>query len=520
MQLVPGRHSNLAEQSADDAAKRYEALLHIADAAATKTIPDLLRETAHRIVSLFPLRLLAQSLHLPSSSRMLLQRLDVDSHTPLHPLELPLDSVPSGWVWEHQKPLFVNDLSQERRFPKVIEHLSSNGIRSLLVLPMTTLRSRLGALAFGSTEEHHFEPSTIDFLFRITGLIALAMESSLADGGFAEYRQVNRADSRNNRPDAGTRQNGDAIIGESLALRRVLQRVETVASSNTSVLITGETGTGKELIARAIHRLSAKRNGRFIHLNCAAIPTGLLESELFGHEKGAFTGASSQKIGRLELADNGTLFLDEIGEIPLELQPKLLRALQGQQFERLGGTKTIQVNARVIAATNCDLKEAIAQHQFRSDLYYRLNVFPIHVPPLRERLEDLRALVEFFVQKFGLQMQRTIEPVSEDVIARLRVWQWPGNIRELENFIERSILLSPGGKLNPPFAELQASAVRKSSHASTLQEVEREYIVRTLQMVHGVISGTNGAAAKLGMKRTTLQSKIQRLGISPAEYRS
>jgi len=521
VQLVPERHSGPAGQLVDGAAQRYEALLRIADAAATKRIPDLLRDTAESVVSLFPLHLLAHSLHIPCKNLMRLQRLDLNSDdVGLRSLELPVESLPSGWVWKHQKPLCLNDLSQERRFPQVVGAFRSEGMRSLIVLPMTTPRARLGALVFGSRNAQEPEAPVLDFLFRITGLIALAMENSLAHGGQPEYRQPIRPTSGNNGGHTEGRQNFDAIIGESPALKRVLQRVELVAESNSTVLVTGETGTGKELIARAIHRLSPNRHGRFVHLNCAAIPTGLLESELFGHEKGAFTGASSQKMGRLEYADHGTLFLDEIGEIPLELQPKLLRALQGQEFERLGGTKTLQVNARVIAATNRDLEEAIAQRQFRSDLYYRLNVFPVHVPPLRERLEDLRALVEFFVQKFETEMQRSIEPVTEDVIARLRAWHWPGNIRELENFIERSVLLSREGKLRPPFAELQESEMRKSVQANTLKEVEREYIVRTLRMVHGVISGTNGAAAKLGMKRTTLQSKIQRLGILASEYKS
>jgi len=519
VQVVPVCHSKLVDQGVADAARRYEALLHIADAAVTKNIPDLLQHTAERVLSLFPLHLLAHSQYLPSTDEMLWQRFDIDSHAPLTPMQLPAMNLPSGWVWEHQEPLLINDLRQENRFPKVVEILKSRGIRSLLVLPMTTLRARLGSLDFGSTEERPFESQTVDFLFRITGLIALATENSLA--GEKKDEQHGPAErARNYEPSGKPKQTAGKIIGQSAALKLVLEQVETVAPSNTTVLITGETGTGKELIARAIHRLSGKRDGRFVHLNCAAIPTGLLESELFGHEKGAFTGASSQKIGRLEFADQGTLFLDEIGEIPLELQPKLLRALQGQQFERLGGTKTIQVNARVIAATNCDLEQAIAEHQFRSDLYYRLNVFPIHVPALRERLEDLRALVEFFVQKFEIQMNKTIEPVSEDIIARLRAWHWPGNIRELENYIERCVLLSREGKLNLSSSDLQGSEMRKYDHATTLKEVEREYIVRTLRMVRGVISGTNGAAAKLGMKRSTLQSKIQRLGINPVEYKS
>lgn len=516
VQAVPERHSGGDAQNLHDGARRYQALLQIAQATVTRGLPDLIREVGGWIVSLFGVHLLAQSVHVPSRNHMLLHRLHWQSGSLLTPLELPIESAPSGWVWKNQKPLILSDLNCEHRFPRVIEFFRYRGWLSLLVLPMTTPRSALGALVFGSREIQEYDASTIDFLSRITGLMALATESALAS---------ERSEARHHAPNSvltshnlQTHHGAEEIIGESPVLKQLLQRVQTVAPSGTTVLITGETGTGKELIARAIHRLSARSNGRFVHLNCAAIPTGLLESELFGHEKGAFTSANSQKIGRLEHADGGTLFLDEIGEIPLELQPKLLRALQGQEFERLGGNKTIRVNARVIAATNRDLQDAITQRQFRSDLFYRLNVFPIHVPPLRERLSDIQPLVGFFVSKFAKEMRRTLEAVSDESIAQLQNWHWPGNIRELENFIERSVLLSNGSVLRLPIAELREKENQKLSREDTLEEVEREYIVRTLRAVRGVISGSHGAAAKLGMKRTTLQSKIQRLGISRAEY--
>jgi formate hydrogenlyase transcriptional activator len=283
--------------------------------------------------------------------------------------------------------------------------------------------------------------------------------------------------------------------------------------------VLGETGTGKELIARALHRLSSRREGNFIKLNCAAIPSGLLESELFGHEKGAFTGAVSQKIGRLELADKGTLFLDEIGEIAMELQPKLLRVLQDHEFERLGGVKTIRINIRLIAATNRDLAQAVEEHQFRSDLFYRLNVFPIRLPPLRERAGDIPMLVRYFVQKLARRMSKNIDSIPAELLREFEKWHWPGNVRELENFIERSIILTQGSVLFAPVAELRidlAHAMRKSG--STLEDVEREYILRTLRESGGVIAGIRGAAARLGMKRTTLQSKMHRLGITRDEY--
>ncbi len=307
------------------------------------------------------------------------------------------------------------------------------------------------------------------------------------------------------------------IIGKSKALQTVMEQVGKVAASEATVLLLGETGTGKELVARAIHRLSQRANSSFIKMNCAAIPSGLLESELFGNEKGAFTGAVSKKIGRLELADKGTLFLDEIGEIPLAVQPKLLRVLQDQEFERLGGTQTLKVDFRLIAATNVDLAEAVRENEFRSDLYYRLNVFPIRVPPLRERREDIGMLVEHFVQKFARPMNKSITSIPKKTMDTLMEWEWPGNVRELENFIERSVILTQGSVLVSPLSEMQASsasAVEKRVD-ETLEATEREHILRALRESHGQIGGLKGAAMRLGLKRTTLQSKLKHLGINP-----
>ena len=306
------------------------------------------------------------------------------------------------------------------------------------------------------------------------------------------------------------------IIGESPALRAVLKQAETVAATDVTVLILGETGTGKDLIARAIHQLSSRRERSFIKLNCAAIPTGLLESELFGHEKGAFTGAISQKIGRLELAHQGTFFLDEVGDLSLELQPKLLRAIQEKEFERLGGTRTIPVDVRLIAATNRDLGKMVADREFRSDLYYRLRVFPILLPPLRERREDIPLLVRHFVSKHARSLNRRIETIPSEVMKALTRWDWPGNIREMENFIERAVILSKGPALRAPLGELEASSA--PHHPATLEMKEREHILRVLRETKGVIAGENGAAARLGLKRTTLNSKLKKLGIERADY--
>jgi DNA-binding NtrC family response regulator len=311
-----------------------------------------------------------------------------------------------------------------------------------------------------------------------------------------------------------TPHNFEEIVGTSAALKAVLNEVEVVAPTDSTVLIYGETGTGKELVARAIHNVSSRSNRAFVKLNCAAIPSGLLESELFGHEKGAFTGAVAQKVGRFELANGGTLFLDEVGDIPLELQPKLLRVLQEQEFERLGSTRTIQVDVRLVAATNRDLAQMAAQKQFREDLYFRLNVFPIRIPPLRERAGDIPLLVRHFVEKYAQRMNKRIETIPEEAMTALCRYTWPGNIRELQNFIERAVILTPDSVLKIQISQLQDSIPVTSTVPNTLEDFEREHILQTLRETGGVIGGRNGAAARLGLKRTTLFSKMEKLGIS------
>jgi formate hydrogenlyase transcriptional activator len=306
----------------------------------------------------------------------------------------------------------------------------------------------------------------------------------------------------------------EQIIGMSPALEAVLEQVEQVAPTDSTVLIQGETGTGKELIARATHNLSSRCGRPFIKLNCAAIPFDLLESELFGHEKGAFTGAIAQKIGRFEMADKGTLFLDEVGDIPPGLQPKLLRVLQEQEFERLGSTRTHQVDVRLVAATNRNLVDMVRRNEFRSDLYYRLNVFPIPLPPLRARREDIPALVEHFVEIYARRMGKQIDQISSQTMSELMAYAWPGNIRELQNFIERSVILSSGNVLQAPFASLKAAATTEAQEAVTLEEAERDHIRKTLDQTRWVVSGPNGAAARLGIKRSTLYFRMQKLGIS------
>ena len=350
--------------------------------------------------------------------------------------------------------------------------------------------------------------------FCAAGQLAIAIENALAYREIAELKDKLAQEKLYLEDEIRGELDFEGIVGQSSALRHVLNLVETVAPSDSTVLLLGETGTGKELIARAIHERSRRKDRTFVKLNCAAIPTGLLESELFGHERGAFTGAIAQKIGRLELADQGTLFLDEVGDIPIEIQPKLLRALQEREFERLGNSRTKRVDVRLVAATNRDLEKMMEDREFRSDLYYRLNVFPIRIPPLRERPEDIPLLVRYFTQKYGRRMQRQIESIPAKAMKMLSTWHWPGNIRELENFIERSVILTRGTALQAPISELGHNG-RHMPVAGTRKESERDEIVRFLKMTNGRVAGPDGAAARMDVKRTTLVSRMKRLGINP-----
>jgi formate hydrogenlyase transcriptional activator len=345
--------------------------------------------------------------------------------------------------------------------------------------------------------------------------VAVAVENALAYGEIAQLKDRLAQEKLYLEDEIRGEMDFEGIVGQSTALRHVLQLVETVAPSDSTVLLLGETGTGKELIARAVHERSRRRDRTLVKLNCAAIPTGLLESELFGHEKGAFTGAVAQKVGRLELADRGTLFLDEVGDIPPELQPKLLRALQEREFERLGNSRTMKVDMRLVAATNRDLEKMVANHEFRSDLYYRLNVFPIHIPPLRERPEDIPLLVRYFAQKYAQRMEKQIESIPAAAIKKLTRWHWPGNIRELENFIERAVILTRGAILEVPLTELKSVVPPPAPAVGTREWNEREEIIRILKEVGGRVGGADGAAVRMGIKRTTLISRIKKLGIDP-----
>ncbi len=395
--------------------------------------------------------------------------------------------------------------------------LARVGIQSLCSLPLITNKGALGTLNLATTEKNAYTRRDILYLKHAAAQVALAAENIAAYREIAELTQKLKTEKLYLEDEIYHAQNFEEVVGDSPVLKHALAQAKTVAPSNATVLILGETGTGKELIARAIHRMSSRKEASFIKLNCAAIPTGLLESELFGHEKGAFTGAVSQKIGRLELADGGTLFLDEVGEIPLELQPKLLRVLQDQEFERLGGNRTIKVDIRLVAATNRDLARSVAAREFRSDLYYRLHVFPLRLPQLRERSRDIPLLVRHFVQKFAKRMNKHIQTIPTEAMNALVSWHWPGNVRELENFIERSVILSEGETLNVPLSELKPLRIINSEN-NTLESLEREHILRVLRETGGVIAGVHGAAARLGLKRTTLQSRMAKMGITRDEF--
>jgi formate hydrogenlyase transcriptional activator len=406
---------------------------------------------------------------------------------------------------------------------------ADHGIRSSVHVPLLGRAGVVGVLSLGALRENAFSCDDLAFLTQVARQLALAIENALAYGEVSEEKQKLTLEKLYLEDELRSEGGFEEIIGRSESLRRVLDQIATVAPTDSTVLIYGETGSGKELIARAVHNLSARKSGAFVKLNCAAIPTGLLESEMFGHERGAFTGAIAQRIGRFELANRGTIFLDEIGEIPLELQPKLLRVLQEREFERLGSTRTMRSDARLIAATNRDLDQLVAQGEFRSDLYYRLNVFPVRVPALRERPEDIPLLIRHFVQQFSRRLGKAIDAIPAEAMTALTRYPWPGNIRELQNVIERAVILTTGPVLSvhiddmrapsPPAAPLSTSnghvapATSRQNLRSSLEESERQQIMAALENANWVVAGEEGAAARLGMKRSTLQSRMRKLGI-------
>ena len=423
------------------------------------------------------------------------------------------DSIP-GETYQSGKPWVLNRLDPAEVPPEMYAKASGEGINSFCDMPLISRDRSLGVLALASREENAFDREATAFLSQVAQQVAIGLENALAYGEIADLKNKLAQEKLYLEEEIRGEMDFEGIVGQSSALRHVLNLVETVAPSDSTVLLLGETGTGKELIARAIHERSRRKDRTFVKLNCAAIPTGLLESELFGHERGAFTGAIAQKVGRLELADQGTLFLDEVGDIPIEIQPKLLRALQEREFERLGSNRTKKVEVRLVAATNRDLEKMMENREFRSDLYYRLNVFPIRIPPLRERPEDIPLLVRYFTQKYGRRMQRKIESIPTVAMRKLSSWHWPGNIRELENFIERSVILTHGTALQAPISELSSNG-RTVPVMDTREANERDEIVRILKITNGRVAGPEGAAARMDIKRTTLISRMKKLGIEP-----
>jgi formate hydrogenlyase transcriptional activator len=440
-------------------------------------------------------------------------------------LAYSIEGSPSGTAFRTMKPLTLQSPFAGWLDSPIAQIAVREGLKSVCCLPLISRNRAIGVLVLGRLRDDAFSQADISFLSQVAKQIALAVENALA---FREIRELKEQLSKEKlylEDEIRTEMNFVQIIGNSASLRRVLKEVGTVAPTDSTVLIYGETGTGKELIARAIHDLSPRSSKPFVKLNCAAIPTGLLESELFGHEKGAFTGAIAQRIGRFEVANGGTIFLDEIGEIPLELQTKLLRVLQEREFERLGSSHTLRTDARLIAATNRDLEAVVSEKKFRPDLFFRLNVFPVHVPPLRERQGDIPLLVRHFTQQFSRRMKKVMETIPSATMDALCRYQWPGNIRELQNVVERAVIISTGPVLSVDVSDLrfpkdsrtvEQSASPKSTNGAlrnVLEETERGHILEALQRCNWVVAGPSGAAARLGMKRSTLQKRIHKLGI-------
>ena len=456
----------------------------------------------------------------PAKGQLRLEALDFPGgKSQIHEVQLAsLEDSPAADAMRTRQPLLLNRIDVERFPSDIVRRLLDEGLQSAVCVPLVRGDRALGTLNVASMRDAAFAPHDVELLTQIGNELAIAVENALAFRQIEELKDKLAEEKLYLEDEIRTEYDFEEIVGESQSLKRALRDVETVAPTDSTVLIQGESGTGKELIARPIHNLSARRERTLVKVNCAAIPTGLIESELFGHEKGAFTGAISQKIGRFELADKGTLFLDEIGDIPLELQPKLLRVLQEREFERLGSTRTVKVDIRLVTATNRDLSQMIANREFREDLFYRLNVFPIPLPPLRERREDIPLLVRYFTQKYARRMNRPIETIPSEAMEALTNWNWPGNVRELENLMERAVILTRGSVLHVPLAELrnggETAAPAITGALTTLEEAEREHILRALRESKWVVGGPAGAAARLGLKRTTLQSRMQKLGIT------
>jgi formate hydrogenlyase transcriptional activator len=427
---------------------------------------------------------------------------------------IPITGTPHGWSYVSRKPLLLKGSPEEQFLFELPEHLVQASVKSGCWIPLVGRDGPLGTLNLFSLQPMSFLNEDLESLGLLASQIAVALDNALVYQRMVDLNSRLEKEKLYLEDELRTGTKFEEIIGESNVLRRVLKQIETVAPTDSTVLILGETGTGKERLARAVHDLSPRHQRAFVKVNCASVPAGLLESELFGHERGAFTGAIAQRIGRFELAHQGTLFLDEVGEIPLELQPKLLRVLQEKQFERLGSSRTLTSDVRIVAATNRDLARLVTSGQFRNDLFYRLSVFPVVVPPLRDRPEDIPLLVHYFLFKFANRLAKKVDVVSPDIMVALCRYSWPGNVRELEHVIERAVILSPGPELRISLVELSQSHEDLPKASATLEGIEREHILRVLRETEGKIGGPGGAAERLGMNRTTLNSRMQKLQIS------
>jgi len=513
---------------------RLRVLLEINNVLVTnRELPELFRGIISTLKRVIQHDYTSLALQDPSSGMLKIHALDFPGHQDFFKQEITVsrDVSPAGHAISTGQPLLVRGADMDRYTGEIIKVLRGEGIQSVACVPLNTHGQTFGSLNLASRRMDAITPRDFELLQQVAGQIAIAVENALAFKEIDALKDKLAEEKLYLEEEIRSEFNFEEIIGDSSALKRALAQVELASPAGTTVLLLGETGTGKELFARAIHNLSPRRDRTFVKINCAAIPSGLLESELFGHERGAFTGAFTQKVGRFELADHGTLLLDEVGDIPLDLQPKLLRVLQEQEFERLGSSRTQRVDVRVVAATNVELSRLVADRSFRSDLYYRLNVFPIQIPSLRERIDDIPILVRYFVQRFSRRQNKSVEYIPADTMDTLTRYSWPGNVRELENLIERAVLLSPGKELRVPLSELKSnstslpgaepslsfnsitSSAPSASPISTLEEAERQHILRALKQTQWRIAGPKGAASLLGMKRTTLQARMHKLGI-------
>ncbi len=499
-----------------DSSQKYRALLEISEAfIACRDYDTLLRvlwDSLQRVIGFDYLALVRYDAKKQSGWVEAIAG-EIAADVPLR-TDLPLEKSPMEILLATGEPLYVPDVREESRFREdLIERYIRFGILTGYWVLLTREDRRLGCLSFGSKLPDAYNAEDRALLDHIARQVTIAVENALVFEKIRELRKRIEDEKVYLEEEIRSEYRFDEIVGTGASLRRVLQQIETAAPTDSTVLIQGETGTGKELVARAIHQLSRRTHGTFVKLNCSAIPAGLLESELLGHERGAFTGALAQRIGRFELAHGGTLFLDEIGELPLELQPKLLRVLQDGQFERLGGSQTLTSDFRLVAATNRDLRAMVGEQKFRADLYYRVNVFPITVPPLRERPEDIPTLVRYFVQEFATRMAKEIESIPVEAMEALTKYSWPGNVRELRNVLERSVILTSGKRLRVPKDAFDDSVPSEPAGVIPLADAERRHILEALTATNWVIGGSKGAAALLGLKRSTLQSRMEKLQI-------